>query len=251
MSWRTARPRPVSGLRRKAVLATLALHGGELVSTGRLVDVVWGEAAPPTALNTLQSHVSYLRSVLGSKTAILARPPGYLLDLGDDGTDVRLAERLLRQGTQSADPVPRGSGPAGGAGAVARAAAGRRGRAGLAGGAGGTAGPARRAGQAGPVRGQAGGRGACAAGARPGADGGRSPAGRADPRAADAGAVPQRAAGRCAGRLPAAAAHPRRGAGHRTQPVAARPGIGHPAAGSVSGRAGPAVTLLPGAAALR
>jgi DNA-binding SARP family transcriptional activator len=98
-------PRAVSGLRRKAVLATLALHDGEPVSTGRLVDVVWGEAAPPTALNTLQSHVSHLRGVLGCKAAILARPPGYVLELGDEGTDVRRAERLLRQGRQSADPV--------------------------------------------------------------------------------------------------------------------------------------------------
>jgi DNA-binding SARP family transcriptional activator len=97
--------RPVCGLRRKAVLATLALHAGETVSTSRLADAVWGQAAPPTALNTLQSHVSYLRKVLGSKAAILARPPGYVLALGDDGTDVRLAERLLRQGTRAADPV--------------------------------------------------------------------------------------------------------------------------------------------------
>ena len=93
---------PVSGLRRKAVLATLALHAGQVVGTGRLVDAVWGETAP-AALNTLQSHVSYLRTVLG-KAAIVARPPGYLLDLGDDGTDALLAERLLRQ-AQSADPV--------------------------------------------------------------------------------------------------------------------------------------------------
>src|SRR5262249_37565440 len=97
-------PRPVHGVRRRAVLATLALHDGETVSTGRLVDAVWGQAAPPTALNTLQSHVSHLRKVLGSKAAILARPPGYVLNLGDDGTDVQLAERLLRQGMQSADP---------------------------------------------------------------------------------------------------------------------------------------------------
>ena len=97
--------RPVSGLRRKAVLATMALHNGEVVSTGRLVDAVWGESASAVALNTLQSHVSYLRTVLGSKAAIVARPPGYLLDLGDDGTDVRLAERLLRQGIRSADPA--------------------------------------------------------------------------------------------------------------------------------------------------
>jgi len=99
------RPRPVRGLRRQAVLATLALHSGEVVSTGKLADVVWGKTAPPTAANTLQSHMSFLRTVLGSRAAILARPPGYVLDLGDDHTDVQLAEQFLRQGTQSADPV--------------------------------------------------------------------------------------------------------------------------------------------------
>src|SRR3977135_3848337 len=116
---------PVSGLRRKAVLATLALHAGQVVGTGRLVDAVWGETAP-AALNTLQSHVSYLRTVLG-KPAIVARAPGYL-------------------------PRPGDSGPAGGAGPGARAAAGRPGRAGLAGAAGGAAGAAPRADQARVVR---------------------------------------------------------------------------------------------------
>jgi tetratricopeptide (TPR) repeat protein len=53
----------------------------------------------------LQRHVSYLRTVLGDKAAIFARPPGYVLDLGDEGTDVRLAERLLRQADQQADPA--------------------------------------------------------------------------------------------------------------------------------------------------
>jgi DNA-binding SARP family transcriptional activator len=98
-------PRPVRGLRRKAVLAVLALHGGEIVSTGQLTDAVWGRDAPPTAVNTLQSHMSYLRTVLGDKGAILARPPGYLLDLCDDGTDVREAQRLLRQAPQLPEPA--------------------------------------------------------------------------------------------------------------------------------------------------
>jgi DNA-binding SARP family transcriptional activator/tetratricopeptide (TPR) repeat protein len=97
--------RLVRGLRRRAVLATLALHGDEVVSTGRLADAVWGRTAPLTSLNTLQSHVSYVRTLLGGQAAILARSPGYVLELGDDGTDVRLAERLLRQGPQAADPV--------------------------------------------------------------------------------------------------------------------------------------------------
>jgi DNA-binding SARP family transcriptional activator len=60
-------PQPVHGLRRKAVLAALALHPGQVVSTGQLAEIVWGGAAPATPVNTLQSHVSYLRGVLGAK----------------------------------------------------------------------------------------------------------------------------------------------------------------------------------------
>ena len=99
------RSRQVSGLRRKAVLATLALQAGEVVSTDQLMDVVWAERPPPTAVNTLQRHVSHLRGALGCKDAIVARPPGYVLDLGNDATDVQQAERLLQHSAQTADPV--------------------------------------------------------------------------------------------------------------------------------------------------
>ena len=96
-------PRPVSGLRRKALLAALALHCGETVSTQRLTEIVWAAGAPATAANTLQSHISYLRGVLGSRTAILTRNPGYVLrsrDDGTDSTDVQHAERLLLRATR-------------------------------------------------------------------------------------------------------------------------------------------------------
>jgi DNA-binding SARP family transcriptional activator len=97
-------PRPVHGLRRKAVLATLALQHGDLVSIDQLTDVVWGGAAPATSRNTLQSHVSYLRTVLGDKTAIRARPPGYVLDLRD-GTDVLRVGQLMRLARQAGAPA--------------------------------------------------------------------------------------------------------------------------------------------------
>jgi DNA-binding SARP family transcriptional activator len=99
--------RSVAGTRRQAVLAALALAPGHVVSTDRLADLVWGDAAPPTAANTLQSHVSYLRRLLGGRAAILARPPGYLLDLGAEATDVAAAERLIGQAERSADPARR------------------------------------------------------------------------------------------------------------------------------------------------
>ena len=95
-------PRPVSGLRRKAVLAVLGLQCGDIVSSDRLADVIWGDEPPATPVNTLQRHISHLRQVLGSRDAIVARPPGYLLDPGRVDTDVAAAERLVRQGVKPA-----------------------------------------------------------------------------------------------------------------------------------------------------
>lgn len=88
------RAQVVGGLRRAGVLAVLALAAGEVVSAGDLAGAVWG--GEPPASNSLQSHISALRGVLG-RDAIVARPPGYVLDLGPDGTDVQAARRLLSQ----------------------------------------------------------------------------------------------------------------------------------------------------------
>jgi DNA-binding SARP family transcriptional activator len=85
----------------------LALRADDIVSVDHLVKVVWGENAPHTAAATLQNHVSYLRGVLGARSAIVARPPGYTLTIAPDATDIEVAERLIRQGKQATDPVER------------------------------------------------------------------------------------------------------------------------------------------------
>src|SRR5690242_8624731 len=87
-------PRPMQGLRRKAVLAVLALSRGEIVSRDRLIEAVWGGSEPSTAINSLQAHVSYLRTVLGARRAIVPRSPGYVLDADGVTTDVEAAEEL-------------------------------------------------------------------------------------------------------------------------------------------------------------
>jgi DNA-binding SARP family transcriptional activator/tetratricopeptide (TPR) repeat protein len=98
---------PVAGLRRKAVLAALALSAGQTVSVDLLIDIVWSGTGPATAANTLQSHVSFLRGLLGSRDAIVAASPGYRLELGDDPTDLYVAERLLARATELPDPADR------------------------------------------------------------------------------------------------------------------------------------------------
>jgi DNA-binding SARP family transcriptional activator/tetratricopeptide (TPR) repeat protein len=99
-------PNAVRGVRRTAVLAALALQPGQLISLGRLVDIVWGEVPPPAAVSTLRSHVSFLRSVLGTPGVLVARSSGYVLDIGDQGTDFQVAERLITRA--AGEPDPRG-----------------------------------------------------------------------------------------------------------------------------------------------
>ncbi|SNY60186.1 BTAD domain-containing putative transcriptional regulator [Paractinoplanes atraurantiacus] len=100
-------PGPVRGRRRQALLCMLALHRGRVVSADRLVDVVWHDAPGEVSGNTLQSHVSQLRHLLGGRDAIVARSPGYLLDLPRGAVDAEVAEDLVERALRSADVTER------------------------------------------------------------------------------------------------------------------------------------------------
>jgi DNA-binding SARP family transcriptional activator len=91
------RPIPLGGARQRALLAILLTRANEVVSTDRLIDDLWGEAPPRTALNTLQYYVSQLRKLLGADR-IVTRPPGYAVRIEPDELDLALFERLLEEG---------------------------------------------------------------------------------------------------------------------------------------------------------
>ncbi|MFF0269920.1 BTAD domain-containing putative transcriptional regulator [Kribbella sp. NPDC004536] len=97
----------IPGIRRKTILAALALQAGHKVSIDLLIDVVWSDSVPATVKNTLQSHVSYLRRLIGVPGAIVAAPPGYCLRLGPSSTDVQVAEQLLADARGTCDPGAR------------------------------------------------------------------------------------------------------------------------------------------------
>lgn len=97
------------GPKLRAILASLALAGGRIVSVEDLLDRVWGEDLPNTARNTLQYHVGVLRKALaehGAADALITRDPGYALNAS---TDVAMflslsaeAERLRTTGEHTA-----------------------------------------------------------------------------------------------------------------------------------------------------
>ncbi|XVS67779.1 BTAD domain-containing putative transcriptional regulator [Actinosynnema sp. CA-299493] len=91
----------LAGTRQRAVLGVLALHAGEVLSASRLVDVLWGEDPPRTALRTLHSHVARIRQALsacGVPEALTTRNPGYVLDVPREEVDAHRFERLASAG---------------------------------------------------------------------------------------------------------------------------------------------------------
>jgi predicted ATPase/DNA-binding SARP family transcriptional activator len=82
--------------RQRALLGVLLLHANEVVAQDRLVDWLWGESPPRTALTALHGHVSRLRGLLGAER-LETRPPGYVLRLAPGELDLHRFERLVEQ----------------------------------------------------------------------------------------------------------------------------------------------------------
>jgi DNA-binding SARP family transcriptional activator len=79
-------------------LACLALRRGQVVPADRLIEDLWGEQAPAGASVTLRANVSNLRSALGDAAVVVARKPGYVLDLPRDAVDADRFEDLCASG---------------------------------------------------------------------------------------------------------------------------------------------------------
>jgi DNA-binding SARP family transcriptional activator len=78
----------------------LVLNANRVVSRDRLIDELWGEQPPETAVISVQVYVSRLRRLLASD-ALLTRPSGYLLEIEPDELDLRRFERLLAEGREA------------------------------------------------------------------------------------------------------------------------------------------------------
>ena len=93
------KPVEVGAGKQRALLALLLLHAGEVVSTDRLIDALWGERPPASALNSVHVYVSQLRKALGNGR-LATRGHGYELALEPEQLDLGRFERLLSDGRQ-------------------------------------------------------------------------------------------------------------------------------------------------------
>lgn len=97
-------PVELGSVRQRRLLGALLLRRGRAASTSTLVDAVWGTDPPRSAVNTLQSHVSRLRALLGTG-AVTWTSPGYLLAVEPAALDVHRFEELLDVARAAPDPT--------------------------------------------------------------------------------------------------------------------------------------------------
>jgi len=88
------------------VLADLVMSVGQTVPTVQLIDDLWGEDPPPSAVHTVETYVSRLRQVLGTSSSavpLLTRPTGYMLDVPPVDIDVWHFRDLAARGSAAVE----------------------------------------------------------------------------------------------------------------------------------------------------
>lgn len=87
----------VGGPRQRAVLAVLLLRANSAVPRGQLLDAVWGDEPPPSAVGSLQVYVHGLRQALGADR-IETKGTSYRLRVLPGELDLERFEELLERG---------------------------------------------------------------------------------------------------------------------------------------------------------
>ena len=91
--------RAVLSGRQRALVGLLALQAGTVVVAGRLVDALWGDEPPRTAVKSLHSHVARVRQALGACgliDVVLTRGAGYTFAVARTEVDVCRFEDEVR-----------------------------------------------------------------------------------------------------------------------------------------------------------
>jgi WD40 repeat protein/DNA-binding SARP family transcriptional activator len=97
---------PLGGSKQRGVLAMLALRANRTVRADDLIDGLWGQRPPESAVKNVQLYVSQLRKAFASDesgASIVTRGRGYELQLRDDAVDAARFERLVQRARREAE----------------------------------------------------------------------------------------------------------------------------------------------------
>ncbi len=105
-AWRGDEPLGTGAPQQRALLAALLLRGGRTATASELLDAVWGETPPNTALAALRSYAFRLRKALGPD-ALVTDSGGYALNVAPDALDSTVVERLAAEAdrARASDPA--------------------------------------------------------------------------------------------------------------------------------------------------
>lgn len=90
-------PLALTGAKERTLLAALLVTSGNMVSTDRLIEILWPDQPPANPANALQARVSALRRSLGDPGVIASQPPGYRIAVSQEEVDSIRFERLLNE----------------------------------------------------------------------------------------------------------------------------------------------------------
>jgi DNA-binding SARP family transcriptional activator len=88
----------LGGVRQRCFLALLLLNANRVQSVDALIDAIWGERPPATALTMLHQFASRLRPVVEPVGALVTRKPGYVLELPRDALDANRFTAFIERG---------------------------------------------------------------------------------------------------------------------------------------------------------
>ncbi|MGS2614856.1 BTAD domain-containing putative transcriptional regulator [Micromonospora sp. LZ34] len=92
----------------RCVLGVLLLDPGHLVSTDRLIDLLWHGQPPASARSAVHTYIGRLRASLAPhRVRITTRGEGYLVEPDGHRVDVEEFSRLVHQASGTADPAER------------------------------------------------------------------------------------------------------------------------------------------------
>ena len=87
-------PLQVPAGKQRALLALLLLNANRTVARDQIVDALWGEDVPDSAVKMIQIHVSQLRKLL-PEPRLRTRGAGYMLEVGDGELDLLRFEQMV------------------------------------------------------------------------------------------------------------------------------------------------------------
>src|SRR4051794_17790063 len=88
---------PLPRGKERCLLALLVIHRGEVISSERLIDELWGETPPASAHKSIHVYVSHLRKALADGI-LVTQGHGYQLRIDPDQVDAHRFERLADGG---------------------------------------------------------------------------------------------------------------------------------------------------------